>query len=234
MQLLHAEDELYLAAASGCCMGIMRHPLRGKNVKMFEAVRAIKWQRIAPPFEASKYPVIHSEEILYDSHYFAPGSFWDKRVINKTIRQGAPAITARGLSLPKVENENIIELDEHPYLFASLNPNGAISIASLGRTNPERGYYTPKVTISLEVPSFKRFFGIFGEFESLILHSNKSELITRIWAQDLGKDSAEDITSRVKIEKNRIVILGELIHSLGTSANPPDDPSEPGIVLKIE
>jgi hypothetical protein len=267
-QLLHTEDELYLAAASGCCMGIMRHPLRGKNVKMHEVVRAIKWQRIAPPFAASMYPVLVSDDILFDSHFFAPGSFWHQKVINTTIRQGAPAILARGLPLPRIEqinlskNENpsireaksgilsiteaeggiILSPDECPFIVASRNPTGAISIAALGRTNPERGYYTPKVSVSVQVPSLKGLFGIFGEFEQLILQideqlilqSKVTEPVSRIWAQDLGGNSAEDITSRVEVEKNQIIIPGTLIHTIGISTNPNGDPSDPGIVLKIE
>ncbi len=151
-QLLHVEDEVYLAAAAGLTMGIMRHPLRPAPVKMEEIIRAVRWHRLAPPFGAQLQPVKCDSKILFDSWFFPPGSFWDHSVINKTIRQGAPASLTRGLPLPAVFSVEAQSDDQIPFVIASQNPNGALSITTMGRTNPEQKYYTPKANVSLSIP----------------------------------------------------------------------------------
>ena len=71
---LNVEDELYLAAALGCQMGIMRS-VYGKGLddwddsdRLKEADAALFWQRIAPPFTGGTVEV--SEEILADEWTF--------------------------------------------------------------------------------------------------------------------------------------------------------------------
>ena len=54
----------------------------------------------------------------------------------------------------------------------------------------------------------------------------------RLYAQDLLADQATDITQEVSINNNTLVIPGELIHKIGTSANSKGDISVPGLVLK--
>ncbi|HMF31121.1 MAG TPA: hypothetical protein VKK79_06890 [Candidatus Lokiarchaeia archaeon] len=231
--LLHVEDEVYLAAASGCTMGVMRHPLRPLPVKMEEVVRAVRWHRLAPPFGALQQPITCDTKILFDSWFFPPGSFWDKSVINKTIRQGAPARLTRGLPLHSVsctdpENEN-----EPPFVVASQNPNGTLSIATLGRTNPERGYFTPKVNITLTIPRWDVSIGVFGEYNLLSFRHPSWDTTARVLVQDIGSDEAEDVTKEVTWKDSELQVPGDLLHRIGTSANPEGDSSEPGIVLKI-
>ena len=74
-QLLHVEDEVYLAAAAGCTMGIMRHPLRPAPVKMEEIIRAGRWHCLAPPFGAQLQPVKCDSKILFDSWFSRPVLF---------------------------------------------------------------------------------------------------------------------------------------------------------------
>lgn len=51
--------------------------------------------------------------------------------------------------------------------------------------------------------------------------------------QDLAADSAIDITSDITICDSQIILPGELIHEIGTAAQPAGDTSEPGVVLAI-
>ena len=71
---LNVEDELYLAAALGCQMGIMRS-VYGKGLddwddsdRLKEADAALFWQRIAPPFTGGNVEI--SKEILADEWTF--------------------------------------------------------------------------------------------------------------------------------------------------------------------
>jgi hypothetical protein len=222
-----------MAAAMGCTMGIMRHPLRGIHTKMQECVRAVRWERVAPPFGATEAPVAISEKILFDTWHFAPGSFWDRSVIDKTIRQGAPAMVTRGLPLPTIQDAASIPDDEVPFVIGSLNPNGAVSIASLGRTHEGRGYHAPRANIHVKIPTWRDPIGIFGEFDHLVLDFPSGPGGAQVWMQDLGSDEAIDITSRVVQDRNQLAIPGEIIHQIGTTSNPENDPSGPGVVVKI-
>jgi hypothetical protein len=234
MQILHVEDEVYLAAAFGCTMGIMRHPLWGPNVKFQEVVRAVRWQRIAPPFGASKVPVKISPKILFDTRHFPPGSFWDNKVWDKDIHQGAPACMTRDIPLPLVENKLDPSGNDDPFVVAAKNPNGAISIGTLGRVNKLNGFHTPKAKIIIQIPSWNVPIGIFGEFDRLILEGPDILANRKIWTQDLGDTQAIEISNEVIQKGNQLEIPGELIHRIGTQTNLENDPSEPGLVLKID
>ena len=52
-------------------------------------------------------------------------------MINKTIRQGAPASLTRGLPLPAVSSVEAQSDDQIPFVIASQNPNGALSITTM-------------------------------------------------------------------------------------------------------
>ena len=119
--LLNVEDEVYVAAAMGCTMGVLRHPLIGMRPgndtdlffngprqtkkRMDEVVRALRWQRIAPPFSPGLGSVTLSDEILTDSWIFERGQTWQNEIIGKTVRQGAPASLARNFKLAFRESE---------------------------------------------------------------------------------------------------------------------------------
>ena len=51
--------------------------------------------------------------------------------------------------------------------------------------------------------------------------------------QDLADDRAFDVTDLVTLAENQIVIPGELISRIGTSAQPVEDTSEPGVVIHL-
>lgn len=73
------------------------------------------------------------------------------------VSQSAPARVTRGLPLPDVKCN-----EEPPYVVASRNPNGAITIGTLGRISNEKGYYFPKADVTLKIGKITGKIGIFG------------------------------------------------------------------------
>jgi len=253
---LNCEDEVYIAAVLGGTMGIMRSPMVGlrpgddpdiflkgpRNLKrrMDEVVRAVRWQRIAPAFGAGVMKTRLDSKVLVDSYKFPAGEFWTSAedwattyaspyaCVNKVVSQGAPARVTRGLPLPDVKCEG-----EPPYVLASINPNGAISVGTLGRMNIEQGYYFPEADVSLQAGKVTGKIGIFGCYKSLTLVFDKLPDDFTIWGQDLAGDSAVDITSKVTKDGNKLVFPGDLIKTVGLSAATAGDLSDPGMVVEI-
>ena len=75
--------------------------------------------------------------------------------------------------------------------------------------------------------------GVFGQYRSLSIQTEKDITDIRILAQDLAGDIAYDITEYVKKERDIITISGELIEKIGTMAQDIDDTSEPGMIIKL-
>ena len=123
--------------------------------------------------------------------------------------------------------------EEPPYVIASRNTNGAISIGTLGRISTERGYYYPEADVTLKIGMITGKIGIFGFYNSLTLVLDKPIGAARIWAQDLAGENAVEITSKVKISGNRLVFSGDLIREIGLSAATQGDFSDPAMVVEI-
>lgn len=238
--ILNTEDEMYIGAALGCAIGIMRHPqwmdLKGNNYDPFDArkriteiVRAVRWQRIAPAFGTGSTPVQLDDNHLTDSWKFEKGDTWASWFDGREVIQKAPARVARGMDLPEVTSEG-----EVPYVIASRHPNGAVSVATLPRVSSHKSLYHPEADVTLNdlEPDFP--IGVFGRYKNLILSfKNLPEDIT-VYAQDLAADKAINITLDIEIANNRLTLPGELLNKIGTEANRTDDLSEPGLVLKIK
>lgn len=253
MGLINCEDEAYIAAAGGFVMGIMRHPHAGEFVngkkdmsfpevhrnlktKMYEVVRAARWHRIAPAFGANN--IVASKEKLVDTWRFEKRdeemeAWWfDVPAIRDRINDGVltkegPAYIVRGCEPPAVipdEKGNI------PYIVASKNPNGAFSIATVGRTS-DREYSIPKCTVTFNIEDADTV-AAFGEYKNLILETSRRS-VNKVLIQDLADDLAYDVTEDVEINENRISISGELISRLGTISQPTEDTSEPGVMIKL-
>jgi len=242
--LLNVEDEVYVAAAMGCTMGIMRYPLTGlrpgEDVDLFfngprkakrrmdEVVRAIRWQRIAPPFSPGAGSVELGDEVLTDTWIFEPGQTWQTELIGATVRQGAPASIARNIGLPEVKSKG-----DKPFVIASRFPNGAVAIAVQERTEIGKPWFMPPCEVSLSVSDAPGPFGIFGQFDSLTLASEKPFQGRRILAQDLAGDDAFDVSHAVSINGNSLHIPGSLIRAIGLRSATPGDLSSPGLLLAI-
>ncbi|HUC86336.1 MAG TPA: hypothetical protein VL970_14155 [Candidatus Acidoferrales bacterium] len=253
---INCEDEVYTAATLGCTMGIMRHPLIGLRPdgdidcafscprqckrRMDEVVRALRWQRLAPPFaHFNQAPgvtapvrdgnVTHiDEQILVDAWTFKTGETWLAEAIGKTIRQGAPARVSRGLPLPEVNSDG-----DPPFVIAGRFPNGAVAVAVQGRTVLSKNWIFPAAAVTLQVGSANAPVGVFGHYRSLTLRFSAPLGRVQVLAQDLAGERAEDITSQVLIKDNRLTLPGGLIDKVGLSAASQGDTSDPGLVLVI-
>lgn len=255
-RLVTSDDEIYISAGLGFAFEVLRHPFVGdmpngkkdcafpeiqRNVKtkLTEITRVARWHRISPAFAFDPEATTYSEEFLYDEWRFENyedeiEDWWLKTpsirycLKNNILRKGAPAAITREMTPPVViADENGMK----PFITASRNPNGTISIASLGRTI-DRSYFTPRCDITL-FGEKTDCFGVFGYFGTLNI---KTELLTEgavILMQDLADEVSYDITDRVKISDNTITIPGELIEVIGTLAQPEGDTSEPGVVIRI-
>jgi hypothetical protein len=242
--LLNVEDEVYVAAALGCTMGIMRHPLTGlrpgEDVDLFfngprqvkrrmdEVIRAVRWQRIAPPFSPGLGSVRLSDEVLTDSWMFERGQTWQREIISATVRQGAPGCVTRNIGLPLVKARG-----EKPFVFATRFPNGAVAIAAQERTQVGKAWYMPACDVTLSVSDAPGPFGVFGYFDGLTLILDKSLRGRRILAQDLAGDEALDISNQVEIRGKSLRIAGDLIRKVGLYNAAVNDLSAPGMVIAL-
>jgi hypothetical protein len=243
--IINCEDEVYLGAALGCSVGIFRTPYVGlrpsgdmdiymggpKHPKLCtdEVTRAIRWHRVAPPYSANIGPVNVDTTILSDSWKFSQGDSWDQGPNGKIDSQSAPARVSRGLPLPIVNAEGDV-----PWVLASRNPNGALTVAALGRITPEKGYYIPKADIQVQAGAFPPAIGIFGSYKSLTLIFDQPIDGKKIFAQDLAGEEAQDITSQVTIQGAQLTIPGDLIDKVGLAAAGPGDKSDPGLIMVMQ
>jgi hypothetical protein len=240
--LLNVEDEVYVAAAMGCTMGIMRHPLTGKRPgedadlffngprqpkrRLDETVRALRWQRIAAPFSPGQGAVSIDEEILIDSWYFQRMQTWQTDLVGATVHQGAPARITRNLPLPEVKAKA-----EKPFVFATRFPNGAVAVAAQERTRVGEAWYMPGCDVTLSISDAPGPFGVFGHFDKLTMVFDKPLQEKRIMAQDLAGDVAIDISNSVQVHGNRLHLPGEVIRAVGLQSATPGDLSAPGLVM---
>lgn len=249
ISLLNIQDDCNIAAALGCVVAVKRHPMntprlyegrdyhlqiagdRHVDKRLNEMDRFVRWQRLAAPMAAGYGTYKASENFLTDKIRFRVGDTWKKDTWGKMVTQGAPAIMARNMPLPKVEIDK-----DPPYVLASQFPNGAIAIATEGRVKPENSWYFPRANITVDCGKSEGHpIGIFGHYQSLTLTfaKNLPKKIV-VLAQDLLSDKAIDITKNIKIENNSVVIPGNLIDEIGTLANANGDISAPGLVLQLK
>ena len=261
--LINVGEEPYVAAALGCTMGIMSHPLlRGSIISIVpddfkdgishrmtlkseyhnfdNYQRALRWQRLAPATPFVKGATAQSSEWLEDSWTYEkePYPYTLGDITGKTIRQTAPQIVARGTSLPE-----IIRIPSHykrpyePFVAASVNAlTGVYTIATLPRTiDKVMNCTTPPANIVARgVPSDK-CFGVFGVYESLTLEFDKCIEGMRLFGGDILLNEQKDITDLegVKIEGNSLSLDGKLLSRLGLECAAFHDLSDPACVFKL-
>lgn len=236
--LLLCEDQVYLGAGLGCAMGIMRTSLSQPRPRyddpddvthrIDEVVRAVRWQRLAPAVPAWQTEAHLDSRVLMDDWYFQKGESNVKWLTGQDVRQGAPARVSRGMPLPTISGEG-----EPPYVIASRHPRGAISLATLPRVSPSRGFYLPLVDVAIGIAEGNMPVGIFGHYRSLTLTLTEDLGSRRVWAQDLAGDTAVDVSARVEKQGKGLILSGRLIDEIGSAAASPGDVSNPGLVLKL-
>lgn len=222
---LNVEDELYLASALGCQMGIMRS-VYGKGLddwddsdRLQEADAALAWQKFAPPFAGGKVEI--SEEILADEWAFKENEFWYQPINGRTIRQGAPAAVSRNAPLPEVKDG---KTGEKPFVVCALNPNGVYSVAVLPRTlNGKRAYVGGTVVCTLpEMPEKIALFGFAESFE--FKWQGRATSVTAVSL--LGGNELEIPLSEAG---NRVYIDAEQMKKIWNA----DDKSAPAVLFTI-
>jgi len=242
--LLNVEDEVYVAAALGCTMGVMRHPQRGlrpgSDVDLFfngsrrakermdEVVRALRWQRIAPPFASGIGSFEASDEILTDGWTFSQGETWDRDLVGRTVWQGAPAVLARNVALPQVKAKG-----EKPFVFAARFPNGAVAVGVHERTRPDNGWFMPRCEVAVDAGDAPGPFGIFGDFDGLTLSFTKPPAGKRVLAQDLAGEEPIDITSHVEFKGVSLYLNRRTLREAGLRNGSPGDLSSPGAIVAL-
>lgn len=262
MGLMNAEDEMYICASLGLSAGVMRFtPYVAEDTKksgsayfgkgtekdtyfaggkkfvdtkatrnrLDEVARTVRWQRIAPAYAVGDYDTKLSNAYLTDDWTFTSKEpAWDGTTSKRSMK--APAAIARGIDLPTVK----VGSGDIPFLTASRNPNGAISIAAYSRTHSDTGYKPIKsAEVSLNAGDLTGKIGIFGYYGSLKLTFNQNLSGKKIYAQDLLATKAQDITSKVTINGKTLTIPGSVIEEIGLSAATKGDTSDPGLVLQI-
>jgi len=117
-----------------------------------------------------------------------------------------------------------------PFVVAAHHPNGVFSIATLGRTIG-RQYGIPHCNVTAFTANSDRI-GVFGEYQTLTLQTDRQ--VSRVYMQDLAADRAFDVTDVVEITEGAVVFSGDLIATIGRSAQPDTDTSEPGVVIVLQ
>jgi len=244
---LNVQDDCNVAAALGLVVAVKRHPMKtprkykGKDFhlqisgnrhvdkRLNEMDRLAMWQRIAPPMPSGYGTYFASKHNLIDSIVFDVSDTWYKSTHGKMVRQSAPAIMSRNIPLPEVKFDDLA-----PYVMASKFPNGAVAIATEGRVMAHNSWIHPKADILLKEVEIGKPVGVFGYYKTLSMEFTEPlpEKIT-IYAQDMLSKKAIDITDKVMIEKDKIIIPGDLIEEIGTMYNDSDDISVPGMVIKV-
>ena len=223
---LNVEDELYLASALGCQMGIMRS-VYGKGLddwddsdRLQEADAALAWQKFAPPFAGGKVEI--SEEILADEWAFKENEFWYQSINGRTIRQGAPAAVSRNAPLPEVKDG---KTGEKPFVVCALDPNGAYSVAVLPRTlNGKRAYVGGDIICSLKkMPEKIAVFGFADSFE-FQWYQGKAVNLTAV-----SMLSGSEVEIPLSEKGNSFQLDADLMKKLWKT----DDKSAPAVLLTL-
>lgn len=218
---VNCEDELFIGAALGCTLGIMRSSYGQSKYsfchRLAEVAAAIRWQKIAPAFAGGVLQT--SEQILTDECYFADGDTWYQPVIGKTVSQAAPAVVARNTALPQVTPDT-----NAPYILASLNPSGAYSLAAVKRHQCEHATVAPTVTCDIGKATQ---VGLFGEFDTVRLKRRGVRAVT-VRCLYTGKET--DITEQVRIDEDSVLLPGKYMATLST----PSDASQPAVLVTLD
>ncbi len=218
--LVNAENIYTIAATLGFTAGIMNYTS--------ETAPCLKWHRIAPPFGINEASYAYSDERLEDSLYFEAEICDWAPCKDKTVKESAPAIMARGCPLPTVLPCG----DNAPFIIASKNPRtNAYSIASIRRTvDPNQAvYFLADVTAyNADVNAPIGVFGVFNRLTVELEAPLKED--ARVLMQNFYEDTAFDVTEMVEKHESSISFDGKLLRKLGKTSV---DVLDPAVVIKI-
>ncbi len=234
---INAEDELYIAAALGCQIGVMRNAygagrnkteyngrvssLGGESDRLREVDAVVRWQKAAQPFVGGD--LFKSDEVLFDDYYFEKGETWCSETYKKQIRQGAPAVISRNACLPAV---TVGERGEKPFVACSAFEGGAYAVCVLPRTIGGKSKYAGG-NIVCTLPPKTKTTAIFGEADKIIFKFGEGENIKSAKAISLLKDG--ELLGEAEVKGNEITVTSDLIKKATAS-----DKSAPALVINIE
>lgn len=237
--VLNCEDEVYLAAAMGFSMGIMRnacweakepgtdfmYDLSNARHRNDEVIRALLWQKCSPVVPLGLTENYISDKILTDEYQYEKGQIWFPPAFGVSVTQSAPAVMARNMPLPVVKGEPAA------FCVASRNPyTGAYSVATLPRML-NRQYTLPLCDVEIEMRETKEVpIGVFGRYKSLTVWSEKVMTGKKVYAVDLKTDEYRQIGA--VITEHSVVIEGKEIDRICENAE--GDVSFPGVKLEIK
>lgn len=156
---LNVEDDPVIAAVLGHAFGIMRAIRKGTADELTYR-RVANWHRLAPPFGGREGLATRaSEAAIFASHFFREEEHWYRPTWNRVVRQGAPAVVARGTGLPAVKPTGA----DRPYVLAGRNPSGAMAVGTLPCVRADGTSWTPPAEVTLaEAPASGAPLAVFG------------------------------------------------------------------------
>ena len=202
--LFNVEDEPLIGMGLGHVLGIMSNGMVGSGVVTNDVCVALAWQKLAPPFghdtaSATRF----SEEVFEDEWTYSDRDCsWFTAAANKTIRQSAPAVVMRGLSLPTVKADG-----PKPFVCGAQYPNGAIALAFLPRTTGGKCRVDCLADIVLDAKlESGRPFGLFGRFKSVTLKGGVAKGL-RIQARQLPHGRPWDATVQCRPQPDGSLLI---------------------------
>lgn len=219
-----------IGAVLGCSYGLMHHPMKTSQ-RLCEMIRALHWQRFAPPFGLHRCINICSAETLTDTWLFREDPHIWPYYGGSIKEQTAPARFSRGAPLPQVHTENT---GIAPFVAVSKHPDtGAYAVGTFPRTLQDKHQVFLPAQVQVFAVDAYAPVGIFGIFDKLTLVFDREVAEKRILVQDLADWQAHDVTEQVSIQGNKLSLPGTLLTALGSTANGPQDLSAPGMVLRL-
>ena len=118
-----------------------------------------------------------------------------------------------------------------PFVLASRNPNGALTVGALPRLSVEKGFHTPLASVALDADLAPDVpLAVFGTFASVSVRIPPS-CPRRVYACDLADGgTGREITHACRFDGGRLVIDGEALRLPPRGAG---DRSLPGVRLRL-
>ena len=220
---IDSHDMPYMSASLGTTIETLR-------ANRYEVARLVAWQKdYAPAYAAGAYDTKLSGEYFADDWTFlSANEDWTGNPLGNVV-QRAPSAIARGIELPTAR----VDSGDRPYLTASRNPSGAISIATHPRTHERTLDQAVYADVNFPVGDLTGPIGVFGYYRSLTMTFSATIDGKRIYARDILSKNLTDITERVTVEGCSLTIPGTLIETIGISGAREGDPGAPGMYLQI-
>ena len=168
---------------------------------------------------------------MEDNWEYRENESWMHHDIGSLVKADAPARISRRMPLPVVTGVD----EDRPYVLASNYPNGAVAVATIGRTLG-RQYVSKEVSVSIEIEDLFAPLGVFGYYKDLTVNFASSGLDMneiKVLAQDLAGEQAVDITKEVTLKPDKLIFPGSILRKIWLMNASPNDLSDPGLVIRV-